>query len=243
MAQAPHVPGQSESESQFIKRERKSIALFSVAFIAVSAITHFALGGLGAGIRFPTPPPEQVQPIRFDVLVTPTPLPLPTPTLAPTPTPLPQRQHPQRQQQQAHHVTTNPIVRQHPPDHTGTPVPTRSTDASPGPSDGGSSAPATAAPLTGDSGVIKDATFLNKVEPAYPDFCRESGIQGVVVVLVTLGPDGRVLDVRVEQPSTCGAMDQAALAAARRSTYTAPLVDGRPVTQTYRIVYTFQLGD
>ncbi len=243
MAQAPHVPGQSESESQFIKRERKSIALFSVAFIAVSAITHFALGGLGAGIHFPTPTPEPVQTVIIERRpATPTPAP-PTPTPAPTPTPPPQRQQPQRQQQQAHHVATIRVVRQHPQDHTGTPVPTLPTDALPGPSDRGTSAPPTAAPVAGDSGVIKDATFLNKIEPAYPDFCRESGIQGVVVVLVTLGPEGRVLDVHVEQPSTCGAMDQAALAAARRSTYTAPLVDGRPATQTYRIVYTFQLGD
>ncbi|HXM18864.1 MAG TPA: energy transducer TonB [Candidatus Tumulicola sp.] len=128
-------------------------------------------------------------------------------------------------------------------DDTGTPAPATPTDASPGPSIG-TPAPAPATPgSSADDGTYKDAMFLNKVSPAYPDFCKESGIQGVVIVLVTLGPDGRVLDARVEQPAGCGALDQAALEAARKSTYTAPMVNGKPATQTYRIVYTFQMGD
>jgi periplasmic protein TonB len=242
MAQAPHAPGRSESNSSFIKRERKTIALFSVAFIGVSALTHWVLGSAGAGMigAWPTaaPVPQQTIIISID----PTPTPKPTPTPVATPTPPPQRQQTQHQQQQPRRVVTIPVVPPRRQDDTGTPAPATPTDASPGPSIGGTPAPATATPGNpADGGTYKDATFLNKVSPVYPDFCKESGIQGVVIVLVTLGPDGRVLDARVEQPASCGALDQAALEAARKSTYTAPMVDGKPATQTYRIVYTFQL--
>lgn len=86
--------------------------------------------------------------------------------------------------------------------------------------------------------VVVDARFVRQVQPEYPDLAREQNLSGTAVVLVTVGPKGNVLSTRVEK-SAGGILDGAALAAARQSTFQPPKIDGRPATETYRIVYTF----
>ena len=63
----------------------------------------------------------------------------------------------------------------------------------------------------------------------------------VFLILLTIGPDG-VSDVRVWESSGYPARDRAALQAAKESTYSVPEVNGEPVTETYRIIYTFALN-
>jgi periplasmic protein TonB len=89
---------------------------------------------------------------------------------------------------------------------------------------------------------MKDSNFRYKATPNYPDLQMQEGVEGTVIVLVTIGPDGSLLDATVDQSSGNAALDAAALAAARDSLYTAPLRDGRPVTAQYRIVYEFKIG-
>jgi TonB family protein len=86
--------------------------------------------------------------------------------------------------------------------------------------------------------VVVDARFVRQVQPEYPDLAREQNLSGTAIVLVTVGPKGNVLSTRVEK-SAGGILDGAALAAARQSTFQPPRIDGKPATETYRIVYTF----
>ncbi len=86
--------------------------------------------------------------------------------------------------------------------------------------------------------VVVDARFVRQVQPEYPDLAREQNLSGTAVVLVTVGPKGNVLSTRIEK-SAGGTLDIAALSAARQSTFQPPKIDGKPATETYRIVYSF----
>jgi TonB family protein len=90
--------------------------------------------------------------------------------------------------------------------------------------------------------VVVDARFVDRVSPAYPDIAREQGAQGTAIVLATVGPKGNVISVQVDQSTGNKLLDQAALSAARSSRFEPPEIDGRPATETYRIVYTFDLN-
>lgn len=89
--------------------------------------------------------------------------------------------------------------------------------------------------------VVVDARFINEVRPEYPDIAKETGQQGSAVVLVTIGPKGNVVSAKIGQSAGNAMLDQAALKAARASTFQAPRIDGKAATETYRIVYNFSL--
>lgn len=87
--------------------------------------------------------------------------------------------------------------------------------------------------------VVVDARFVDRVSPAYPDIAKEQGAQGTAIVLVTVGPKGNVISVQIDQSTGNKLLDQSALSAARSSRFEPPEIDGKPATETYRIVYTF----
>lgn len=62
----------------------------------------------------------------------------------------------------------------------------------------------------------------------YPERLRESGVSGVVRVLVHVDPAGRVEDVRIQGPSGRRALDRAALEVARRLRFDPATRGGRP---------------
>lgn len=71
------------------------------------------------------------------------------------------------------------------------------------------------------------------VTPAYPDSARDLGLGPVVVyVQVTVNPDGTIARAVITQSSNNSAIDQAALRAARTSTYSPKLVGCNAVTGT-----------
>ena len=105
-------------------------------------------------------------------------------------------------------------------------------------------APAPAASATDatpvyEPSVVVDARFVNRVSPAYPDMAREQGAAGTAIVLATVGPTGNVLSVTIDQSTGNKLLDGAALSAARESRFEPPEINGKPATETYRIVYTF----
>jgi TonB family protein len=74
-----------------------------------------------------------------------------------------------------------------------------------------------------------DVTVTNPVEPDYPASARDLGFGPVTVeVKVTVGAGGNVIGTLVSKSSSNMAIDQAALRAARESTYSARLVDCQP---------------
>jgi TonB family protein len=92
-----------------------------------------------------------------------------------------------------------------------------------------------------DDSPITDADYVVKVTPRYPQAAVRADIQGRVIVAATVGSDGRLLawSIRVSSGSTI--LDDAALDAARESTYRAPMFGGIAIQRSYTILYTFAL--
>jgi protein TonB len=80
----------------------------------------------------------------------------------------------------------------------------------------------------------QEATVTNPMSPDYPDSARDLGLGPVIVLVeVTIGPSGALVDATVSQKSGNMAIDQAALRAARQSQYSPKLVNCVPTTGSY----------
>jgi len=89
--------------------------------------------------------------------------------------------------------------------------------------------------------VVVDARFVHQAQPDYPEIAKEQNAQGTAVVFATVGPKGNVLSTRIDESTGNKMLDQAAMAAARQSSFEPPQINGKPATETYRLVYTFAL--
>ncbi len=89
--------------------------------------------------------------------------------------------------------------------------------------------------------MVVDAKFTRQIQPDYPEIAKVQNAQGTAVVLATIGPKGNVLSAHVDQSTGNRLLDGAALAAARASGFEPPKINGKPATETYRLVYTFSL--
>lgn len=82
------------------------------------------------------------------------------------------------------------------------------------------------------------ATVIRAAEPATPPMAQQQHIYGVVHVRVALDDDSKVTSARVwDSPSAI--LNQAALAAAKASTYQTEVRDCKPVASTYLFTVTF----
>ena len=79
--------------------------------------------------------------------------------------------------------------------------------------------------------------------PAYPDMARTAGIEGQTVVEALVGTDGTVSDARVLKSSGNASLDQAAVEAAMRSTFTPAYQRDKPVRVWVSIPFRFTLND
>jgi len=224
----------------FSKREKYSLAIFSLGFVAFSCVVHFLAGSAGSSFmpRFTieqTPAPQ-----TFYILPLPKHTPPPTPTPHPTSTPPPAKVTPQRVQ--AVHPPKNPtrISRTVGPTEAPYTPPTPGVVEPSAPPVAPSATPE-ASPTPGGPIVIRDSTFKYKAPLEYPQYEMQAQIEGTVIVLVTIGPDGNVLSASIVTSSGNAHLDDAALNAARASRYTPYYVDGVAVEQHYKIVYEFKL--
>lgn len=94
---------------------------------------------------------------------------------------------------------------------------------------------ATAAPP-----VRREASLQAGVTPSYPQAARDGGIEGTVVLALTIGADGRVHEARVLRGLGHG-LDEAAIAAARRTRWSPATSDGRAVRSLRRFHVRFTL--
>lgn len=227
----------------FSKRERLAIAGATVAFILVSAATHLVMGGaIAKWIVFPRPQPEPfATELRWFRFETPTPTPKPPPTHTPPPQHRVRvvRQQPTTEPRQTPYVerpaaapsagvvapTASPVESTLPTSDTPSPAPQASPSQS-------------LAPAVSE---IRDGEFIHRVVPSYPSICVEQGVVGTVVIEITIGSDGSVVGARVGQTSGYRCLDDAALAAAKESAYRAPELNGKSVSETYRIIYDFAI--
>jgi protein TonB len=86
-------------------------------------------------------------------------------------------------------------------------------------------------------GNIKEPRRQNYMPPVYPDAARAANVSGVVILEVTLDPQGSVSDARVLR--SVPLLDQAALDAVRQWTYTPTLLNGAPVSVIMTVTVTF----
>ncbi len=78
-------------------------------------------------------------------------------------------------------------------------------------------------------------------QPEYPDIAREAGVEGLVVVHVLVGRDGRVIDARLDAKFSVPMLDATALASARKLVFQPAIVDHHPVAVWVEMPYRFHL--
>ena len=129
----------------------------------------------------------------------------------------------------------------------GSPAPGTAKDAA-APGDSGSTsaeAPAASAPEEAPAEEAPPAfegpVLLESATPAYPQAARDRGVQGDVVLLLTVGPDGAVRDAAVES-SPDELLSLASLEAARRLRFRPAREHGEPVAVQLRYRFHFDLG-
>ncbi len=89
-------------------------------------------------------------------------------------------------------------------------------------------------------GDIRPPTRVVNVNPVYPPDAREARVQGVVILEVLVGPDGKVEDSRILR--SIPMLDQAATDAVRQWEFTPTLLNGTPqkVIMTVTVNFTLQ---
>ncbi len=101
-------------------------------------------------------------------------------------------------------------------------------------------APPSAPSVVGAAEVTTFATAQpTNRPPAYPDVALRAGWQGVVWLLVDVGPDGRVAALAIERSSGYEVLDAAATDAVRAWTYAPRLVGGVPTLDRLRLPVRF----
>jgi protein TonB len=88
-------------------------------------------------------------------------------------------------------------------------------------------------------GAIQAPKKVRNVDPAYPPIAQSARVQGVVILEATIGPDGRVQDVRVLR--SIPLLDSAAIEAVRQWQYTPTLLNGVPVPVIMTVTVNFTL--
>jgi TonB family protein len=114
--------------------------------------------------------------------------------------------------------------------------PTAGTLASHGPRD---PLPSPMAPVR-IGGTLKPPAKIKNVGPVYPPEAKAAGISGVVIMDVTLGVDGRVVDTKVLR--SIPELDQAAIDAVMQWEFTPTLLNGQPVPVIMTVTVNFTLA-
>ena len=100
--------------------------------------------------------------------------------------------------------------------------------------------PSTAAPVR-VGGNIRPPVKSNDVRPVYPSEALAAGVQGVVIVEATIGPDGIVQDTRVLR--SIPLLDTAALSAVRQWQFAPTMLNGAPVSVIMTVTVNFTLDE
>ena len=94
-------------------------------------------------------------------------------------------------------------------------------------------------PPTRPKGPSRPPKVLNWIGPPYPERARQQGVEGTVVLRLTVGADGLPGNVRVSRSSGHAALDEAAIAHMRRARFSPALKDGKavPMPMTFRVKF------
>ena len=88
-------------------------------------------------------------------------------------------------------------------------------------------------------GNIQAPKKISDQNPTYPSIAQSARVQGIVILEATIGPDGRVQDVRVLR--SIPLLDAAAIDAVKQWVYTPTLLNGVPVPVIMTVTVNFTL--
>lgn len=251
MAQTPKPgapkPAPAKRGSRYITTSER-VGSFVGWAIVISLFIHFAVGAFLPNLanQHENNEVEQVTMAKKVKVKVPTPPPKPTPTPPPTPTPNPQNTPPPKKPVQQPKALKVNLV------HTTSNTAGGSTEATvaqpksgseqgaPGGTGNATSAPA-ATPKPACANPNVEATVTNPVQPDYPESAKDLGLGAVSVdVEVVVGPSGNLISASVYKSSSNMSIDQAALRAARQSSYSPKLINCQPTTGNYLFKADFQ---
>ncbi len=92
--------------------------------------------------------------------------------------------------------------------------------------------------------VEKMPSFVNQIKPKYPEIAKRSGIEGLVVVNVLIGKDGRPIKAKImkKKPKDSDIFDEAAVSALMGSSYSPGIQNGRPIKVWLTVPMRFKLN-
>lgn len=88
-------------------------------------------------------------------------------------------------------------------------------------------------------GAVQESKLLSKVAPEYPQEAKEKGIQGIVILQLTINEKGEVSDVKVLKGDEL--LSKAAVDAVRQWQYVPTLLNGEPVSVIATVTLNFTL--
>jgi TonB family protein len=227
---------------------------FLVYGFAISIVLHLVLGPF---VKFERTQVTEDQPQKVTVVRVPTPpptpppTPTPKPTLPPTPPPKatpPPQQTPAPQQPKIKINTaktesksnsgpteaTNKYTQgntQGIPQGQGTAAPSTAAPAPPAPPTQAPTPKPTPTPQSCARPNVA-ATTIRAVEPDTPAMAQQQGISGTVQVIVSLDEQSHILSTSIGS-SPSAVLNQAALSAARQSTFQTEIRDCKPIAAKY----------
>jgi len=89
-------------------------------------------------------------------------------------------------------------------------------------------------------GNIRQPAKIRDVKPVYPPIAQSAKVSGLVILEVTIGGDGTVLDARVIR--SIPLLDQAALDAVRQWEFMPTLLNGAPTPLVMSVTVNFTLN-
>jgi len=107
-------------------------------------------------------------------------------------------------------------------------------------------APGFSAPAKGDARhsnahADSEPSLLSVLDPEYPILARRMGVEGVVVLDVTVDRMGFPVDCLILPPHSHRFLEESALAAVMQARFQPGTEDGRPVRDTFRLKIRFEL--
>lgn len=97
------------------------------------------------------------------------------------------------------------------------------------------------ASLQEDKGITSEAALAGSFRPPYPRISKKRGETGTVTLSILVRPDGSVGQVSMIQSSGYRRLDEAALKAARKTTFTPAMRFGRAMESETELSFTFRL--
>src|SRR5262245_24893323 len=88
---------------------------------------------------------------------------------------------------------------------------------------------------------VQESKLIHQVDPVYPDAAKTARISGIVILQVTVGVEGKVLEAKVLRGHPL--LTQAALEAVRQWRYSPTVLNGEPVPVTATVSVRFHPSD